>query len=55
MSRAARFLFKSDLIVGRAWARVPAMHEINEGPRRLLAAAVFWTIIGLIVYARFVH
>ena len=31
------------------------MHELNEGPRRILAAAVFLTIVGLIAFAGFVR
>jgi hypothetical protein len=31
------------------------MDEINESPRNVLIAAVFWAIIGLIAYAGFMH
>ena len=31
------------------------MQELNDSPRRVLVAAVFWTIVGLIVYAGFWH
>ena len=31
------------------------MHEPNEAPRRVLAAAVFLTLVGLLVFAGFVR
>jgi len=31
------------------------MHGVNENPRSVLIAAVFCAILGLIVYAGFIH